>query len=87
MAVDPEGKPGSPSFPVLLKAIPRTDGKAGLRPVSIDLVPAIHIAGLLPGVHKNLKKIRTEDAEFIRKAGFEVVPKEYQGGKLESVFC
>ena len=78
-AVDPDGKPGSPSFPVLLKAIPSADGK-GMRDVSIDLVPAMHLSGLPPRAETNLGKIPRQDADAIRKAGFDVIPKEYHGG-------
>ena len=77
-AVKP-GKPGCPSLPVELYAIPSSQG-TGLEPVSIDLVPSLHVAGLPPGAEKNLSEISIEDARFIRKAGFDVIPKEYRKG-------
>ena len=77
-AVKP-GKPGSPSLAVELYAIPSSQG-TGLEPVSIDLVPSLHVAGLPPGAEKNLSEISIEDATFIRKAGFDVIPKEYRKG-------
>ena len=49
--------------------------------MSIDLVPAMHLAGLPTGSRGNLHFIPARDAEFIRKAGCDVIPKEYQGGE------
>ncbi|XP_070211346.1 cyclic GMP-AMP synthase-like receptor 1 [Littorina saxatilis] len=75
---DPLSKPGSPSYAVLLKAIPKDHE---LREISIDLVPALHIKsdGLPPEADRNLKKrISDTDVERIKKAGFDVIPKECQ---------
>ncbi|KAK7109014.1 uncharacterized protein [Littorina saxatilis] len=77
---DPDAKPGSPSYAVLLKT---TETK--LKTVSVDLVPALHFKGLPPKADYNLKKLAAEDAEFIRKGGFDVVPKECHKEGYEDV--
>lgn len=75
--VDPSYNPKSPSLVVNLKAIP--DGKS-LREVSIDLVPALHVESLPPGVLGDvLNKLPREDAEQIVAAGFDVIPKHFSG--------
>ncbi|XP_076435631.1 uncharacterized protein LOC143275429 isoform X2 [Babylonia areolata] len=83
--VDPGGKPGAASFPVLLYAIPRTDGVQGLRPVSIDLVPALRLDGFPEEPGSNLRLLDRQDAEAIRMAGFHVVPKECTNEAYASV--
>ena len=76
--MDPSYNPLSPSLVVKLKAIP--DGK-GLREVSIDLVPALHLHSLPEGVLKDvLDSLPRQDAEQIVAAGFDVVPKHLTGG-------
>ncbi|KAK7109018.1 uncharacterized protein [Littorina saxatilis] len=81
---DPSSKPGSPSYAVLFKATP-TDH--GLREISIDLVPALHIKskGLPPKAGDNLKRVSDTDVELIKKAGFDIIPKEYQKAGYEDV--
>ena len=49
--------------------------------MSIDLVPALHLPGLPPASEGNLHSVPDRDAQVIREAGCDVIPKEYQGGE------
>ena len=75
-----DSKAGSPAFTVEFSALPSQEGK--MKPVFIDLVPSIHLNGWPPGSEKSLRNIPPEDARCIRRQGFDVIPKEYQGGQF-----
>ncbi|KAL8595598.1 hypothetical protein ACOMHN_025635 [Nucella lapillus] len=83
--VDPDAKQDSPSYAVLLKAIPSANGKPGLDPVSIDLVPALKIDGLPPGCDFNLRHLPEQVRDTIRKEGCQVIPKKCPDGGYDEV--
>ena len=79
LPVNPDSKAGSPAFAVKFLALPSQEGE--MKPVFIDLVPAIHLNGWPPESEKNLRNIPGEDASCIQREGFHVIPKEYHGGQ------